>query len=146
MLTACETGIGREDAGEGVRSLAYSFAYAGCPSMVMSHWKIDERTSSEIIAAFYEQLAAGAAKNAALRAAKLAYLDAADAEMAMPYYWAGLVLVGDVEPVTLAPAKSRGGWWRRVWWCWGSSGGGAAVESAHSFTNRRTRPSLDLSR
>ena len=49
VLTACGTGIGKQDPGEGIRSLAYGFAFAGCPSLVMSLWNIDERSSSEVI-------------------------------------------------------------------------------------------------
>lgn len=107
VLTACETGAGQND-GEGVRSLGYSFAYAGCPSLVMSLWSIDEKTSSEIIARFYEHLADGMPKHEALREAKLGYLASASDELRQPYYWAGLVLVGDVQPVAL----------ERAWWPW----------------------------
>lgn len=99
VLTACETGTGKHDAGEGVRSLGYGFAYAGCPSLVMSLWKIDEKVSAEIIGRFYRHLADGMPKHVALRQAKLDHLDAALDELALPYYWAGMVLVGDVEPV-----------------------------------------------
>lgn len=98
VLTACETGTGIADV-EGVRSLGYSFAYAGCPSLVMSLWSIDEKVSSEIITRFYKHLAGGMPKNLALRQAKLDHLANAPDELAHPYYWAGLVLVGDVEPV-----------------------------------------------
>ncbi|MCB9183345.1 MAG: CHAT domain-containing protein [Flavobacteriales bacterium] len=107
VLTACETGTGLND-GEGVRSLGYSFAYAGCPSLVMSLWSIDEKTSSEIIARFYEYLADGMPKHEALRKAKLGYLESASDELRQPYYWAGLILVGDVEPVST----------ERAWWPW----------------------------
>lgn len=100
VLAACETGIGADD-GEGVRSLGYSFAFAGCPSLVMSLWSIDEKTSSAIISRFYELLADGRPKHEALRQAKLEHLDGADGELTLPYYWAGLVLVGDTEPVEL---------------------------------------------
>ncbi len=99
VLTACETGIGKNVDGEGVRSLGYSFAYAGCPSLVMSLWSIDEKVSSEIIAHFYEHLADGLPKHEALRQAKLDHLNTATDELALPYYWAGMVLVGDVGPV-----------------------------------------------
>ncbi|MCW5900280.1 MAG: CHAT domain-containing protein [Flavobacteriales bacterium] len=101
VLTACETGTGQHDAGEGVRSIGYGFAFAGCPSLVMSLWKIDEKVSSEIITRFYANLAKGLPKHIALRQAKLDHLDHAVDEMTLPYYWAGLVLVGDVEPVDL---------------------------------------------
>jgi CHAT domain-containing protein len=111
VLTACETGTGKQDAGEGVRSLGYSFAYAGCPSLVMSLWSIDEKTTSEIIGRFYANLADGMPKHQALRQAKLDHLEHAQDELTLPYYWAGLVLVGDVSPVQL-----ENGWKRYAWW------------------------------
>ncbi len=110
VLTACETGRGALDAGEGVRSLGYSFAYAGCPSLVLSLWSIDEQSSSAIIARFYELLADGLPKHEALRQAKLDHLAKAEGELALPNYWAGLVLVGDVEPVRIAAGMP--------WWLW----------------------------
>ena len=102
VLTACATGSGKKEAGEGVRSLGYGFAYAGCPSLVVSLWNIDEKVSAELIALFYANLAEGMPKHKALREAKLSYLAHAPQELALPYYWAGLVLVGDVEPVVLS--------------------------------------------
>lgn len=100
VLAACESGAGADD-GEGVRSLGYGFAYAGCPSLVMALWSIDEKVSSEIIERFYAHLADGLPKHEALRRAKLEHLEAAQDELLQPYYWAGLVLVGDVRPVDL---------------------------------------------
>ncbi len=115
VLTACSTGSGKEDGGEGVRSLGYGFAYAGCPSLVVSLWNIDEKVSAEIIASFYVHLADGMPKHKALRQAKLDYLAHAPAELSLPYYWAGLVLVGDVSPVML----HRTGW---PVWAWAGLG------------------------
>lgn len=109
VLTACETGAGRTD-GEGVRSLGHGFAYAGCPSLVMALWNIDEKVTAEVIERFYEHLADGMPKHEALRRAKLDHLERASDELAMPYYWAGLVLVGDVDPV------QRPFWHRHRWW------------------------------
>lgn len=113
VLTACETGTGRNDDGEGVRSLGHAFAYAGCPSLVMSLWKIDEKVSSEVIARFYRYLSEGMPKHKALRQAKLDHLDKAQDELALPYYWAGMVLVGDVTPVEVGGTR----WW---WWLIGA--------------------------
>src|SRR5690606_23061669 len=111
VLTACATGAGRDDEGEGVRSLGYSFAFAGCPSLVVSLWNIDEKVSSEIISRFYANLAAGMPKHLALRKAKLQHLSEAPEELASPYYWAGLVLVGDVAPVHISTWKRHAPWW-----------------------------------
>lgn len=109
VLTACETGTGRHDAGEGVRSLGHAFAYAGCPSLVLSLWKIDEKVSADIIARFYRNLAQGQPKHKALRQAKLDHLAEAQDELVLPYYWAGMMLVGEVSPVEIAAPR-----WPRV--------------------------------
>jgi CHAT domain-containing protein len=111
VLTACETGIGKNEDGEGVRSLGYSFAYAGCPSLVMSLWKIDEKVSSEIISRFYEYLAEGMPKHLALRQAKLDHLANSPEELTSPYYWAGMVLVGDVSPLEVGSFWGQWRWW-----------------------------------
>jgi CHAT domain-containing protein len=129
VLTACETGIGKDDEGEGVRSLGYSFAYAGCPSLVMSLWSIDEKVSSEIIARFYEHLADGLPKHEALRQAKLDHLNTATDELALPYYWAGMVLVGDVSPVEVGGSN---------WWPWAIGGSALLIAAALWLRRRRS--------
>jgi CHAT domain-containing protein len=101
VLTACESGSGRFDVGEGIRSLGASFGYAGCPSLVVALWNIDEKVSAAIIGQFYYYLAQGLPKHEALRKAKLDHLAKAQDELVHPYYWAGLVLIGDVAPVQL---------------------------------------------
>lgn len=96
VLTACETGIGNWVGGEGVVSLAHSFMYAGCPSVVMSLWKIDEKASADIITEFYKGLAKGLSKSEALRKAKLTHIGSAES-LSHPYFWAGMTLMGDTE-------------------------------------------------
>ncbi len=105
VLTACETGIGKESTSEGALSIAHSFAYAGCPSIILSIWQIDEKSSSEIIEAFYKKLGDGDDKAAALRGAKLDYLSQANDELSHPYYWSGLVLMGDRSPMVQAESS-----------------------------------------
>lgn len=99
VLTACETGAGAWRNGEGVVSLAHSFMYAGCPSVVMSLWKIDEQSSTDIITVFYENLKNGESKSTALRNAKLKLMHQHAGRLSHPYYWAGLALIGDAEPL-----------------------------------------------
>jgi CHAT domain-containing protein len=101
VLTACETGLGRERSSEGVISLAHSFAYAGCPAIVMSLWRIDEKTSSMVINSFYDYLEKGLSKDMALHQAKLDFIANARGQLQLPYYWAGMVLLGDPDPVVL---------------------------------------------
>lgn len=99
VLTACETGLGKSSSSEGMLSLAHSFAYAGCPSILMSLWQIDEQSAASITEDFYAYLSKGQPKNEALRQAKLDYLHAQSGELSQPYYWSGMVLLGDVSPI-----------------------------------------------
>jgi CHAT domain-containing protein len=108
VLTACETGVGNWSQGEGVMSLAHSFIYAGCPSVIMSLWKIDEKASADIIAAFYKYLSAGKTKSEALRLAKLQHIQASESISSHPYFWAGMTLMGSEDPVY---ASSLTGTW-----------------------------------
>ena len=70
MLTACETGLGRIQTGEGVLSLANAFHYAGCSGILMSLWGIDEEASNELLRAFYDDLANDLNRRDALHHAK----------------------------------------------------------------------------
>lgn len=112
VLMACETGAGVYTTGEGVVSLAHAFTHAGCPAVLMSLWKIDEKSSAEIVERFYYYLQKGKAKSQALKLAKLDYLKNAPRELQDPYYWAGLIIMGNDFPVY---SSSR--FW--VWWFFG---------------------------
>ncbi len=107
VLNACETGTGQWREGEGIISLAHSFMYAGCPSVLMTLWKVDEKTSADVVTLFYKNLSKGMSKSEALQKAKIEYLRNAPKNLAHPYFWAGMTLVGDSE--ALEPASNR--WW-----------------------------------
>ena len=94
ILTACETGIGTYREGEGVISLAHAFRYAGCPNVVYSLWKIDDKQSTWLIKEFYNHLDDNQHFSDALHLAKLDYLAQHTGELNAPYYWAGIVLTG----------------------------------------------------
>lgn len=97
ILSACETGYGQIQRGEGIMSLARAFKYAGCPNILMTLWTADDRASGEIVADFSRYLKAGMQKDEALRLAKLDYLR--NGSKKHPYYWANFVLVGDNAPL-----------------------------------------------
>ena len=101
ILTACETGKPTYQSGEGMISLAHAFNYAGSESILTSLWKIDEKSSSEILKLFYNNLAEGLKKDEALRRAKLDYIATAEGRTAAPEYWAGLILIGDTNPIEI---------------------------------------------
>jgi CHAT domain-containing protein len=95
VLSACNSGNGTLVSGEGVLSMAHAFTHAGCPSVLMTKWDVDEKSTSTILNHFYENLRAGKSKSEALRDAKLTFLENSPAVLHDPYYWAGLVLIGD---------------------------------------------------
>lgn len=110
ILTACETGKPGYQAGEGMISLAHAFTYAGSESILTSLWKIDEKSSAEIVSYFYDNLGKGIPKDQALQEAKIQYLKTAQGRTLQPNYWAGLVLIGDTSPLEL-----KNSW---PWWTW----------------------------
>ncbi|WP_180335682.1 CHAT domain-containing protein [Labilibaculum filiforme] len=99
VLSACNTGDGKLLKGEGVMSLARGFFYAGCPSVIMTLWTVEDKTGSNLMSNFYTFLSKGLKKDDALRQAKLEYLQTADALKSHPYFWSGYVTLGDVEPL-----------------------------------------------
>ncbi len=100
VMSACNTGFGQLAEGEGVISLGRAFSYAGCRSVVMSLWMANDQSTSQLMDHFYENLAKGNRKDVALKNAKLQYLASADPLTAHPYFWAGMVAVGDMEAIS----------------------------------------------
>jgi CHAT domain-containing protein len=100
ILSACESGTGKLVKGEGLISIGRAFRYAGSQSMIMSLWKINDLSASEIIGSFCNFLKKGKARDVALRRAKLEYLtDSRNAGSTHPYYWSAFVMIGDNEPL-----------------------------------------------
>lgn len=106
ILTACETGKPTHHPGEGMISLAHAFNYSGSKSILTSLWKIDEESSSIIVAEFYENLKNGMDKDVALQQAKLSYINTAEGRAVAPEYWAGMVLMGDTSPIEIKNSPS----------------------------------------
>ncbi len=113
VLSACETGLGELQKGEGAMSLARGFAYAGAPSTLMSLWKVNEGATKTILQDFYTELKNGASKDDALRQAKLNFLANDNGIQQAPYFWSGLVVIGDAKAVF--PTTN--------WWYWIMGGG-----------------------
>ncbi len=97
VLSACETGLGKEEKGEGVMSFARAFAQAGAACIVSSLWSVNDQSTARLLGCFYDKIGQGITSAAALREAKLAYLSdpALGSAAQSPYFWAGLVAVGD---------------------------------------------------
>jgi CHAT domain-containing protein len=100
VLSACNTGLGQYLNGEGVMSLARALSYAGVKSSVTSLWQVPDKESAELMRLFYEKLEEGLAKDEALSQAKDEFIRLHPLK-AHPYYWAGFIISGDLEPLIL---------------------------------------------
>ena len=95
ILSACETGRGRIGAGEGVIGLTWAFFVAGAPATVVSQWKVDAESTSELMQEFHRRLQARekTTKAEALRAAALKLLQ--NPKYRHPFFWASFSLIGE---------------------------------------------------
>jgi len=97
VLSACDTANGKIAPGEGVMGMSWAFFVAGCRSMLVSQWRVNSSSTSQLMVNFYQQSnlvrhRSGAAKARALRAAALQLMK--DDRYHHPFFWAGFVLVG----------------------------------------------------
>jgi CHAT domain-containing protein/tetratricopeptide (TPR) repeat protein len=95
MLSACETGLGKEKRGEGVIGLTRAFMYAGAPTVGVSLWSVADNSTALLMADFYKRMLTGPgmSPNAAMRASQIAMIDAK--KYSAPFFWAPFVLIGD---------------------------------------------------
>jgi CHAT domain-containing protein len=94
VLSACETGLGKEIKGEGLIGLTRGFMYSGAPRVVASLWNVDDLATAELMKLFYQRmLKDGLPAGAALQAAQLEM--SGQKRWASPYFWAGFVLHGE---------------------------------------------------
>lgn len=106
VLSACETGIGKLQRGEGIVSLSRSFAYAGAKSVFYTLWVVDDAKTKDLMIDFYKNLKKGMSKDEALWQAKIAYLYKATNNInkqedkhtnCNPYFWASIIGIGDMS-------------------------------------------------
>lgn len=96
VLSACETARGRVAAGEGVIGLTWALFVAGSPATIVSQWKVESASSTQLMVAFHSKWKAGAnglSKARALQQATISLLRTP--EYSHPFYWSPYVLVGD---------------------------------------------------
>jgi len=95
VLSACQTGLGKDMRGEGLVGLTRGFMYAGSPRVVASLWKVDDRATAELMQRFYHGMLGSEhfTAAAALRAAQVSMSKTKGFES--PYYWAAFTLQGE---------------------------------------------------
>jgi CHAT domain-containing protein len=97
VLSACNTGLGKDVKGEGLIGLTRGFMYAGASSVIASLWKVDDEATAELMRLFYGyMLRDGLSPAAALRKAQVSMSQ--QKRWQAPYYWAGFVIQGQYLP------------------------------------------------
>jgi CHAT domain-containing protein len=99
VLSSCSSGFGKLQEGEGMQSLARSFSYAGCPSIVMSLWEVADFSTADLMTDFYKYLAMGYPKHEALRLSKLQFITGADHLRSNPFFWSSFIVLGDTSQI-----------------------------------------------
>jgi CHAT domain-containing protein/tetratricopeptide (TPR) repeat protein len=97
VLSACETARGGVTPGEGLIGLTWALFVAGSPSALVTQWKVDAASTSDVMIEFHRAWrggASGVSKAKALQRAQLHVLHKAGSH---PFDWAGIVLVGDAR-------------------------------------------------
>jgi CHAT domain-containing protein len=92
VLSACNTGSGNVTHAEGVASLGSAFLAAGSSSVLVSLWKVADKSTSDLMQKFYQNLLSGMPKNKALAEART---QLAKSGKANPFYWAPFILSGE---------------------------------------------------
>lgn len=96
VLSACETGLGQVQVGEGVFGLRRAFALAGAKTLVMSLWKVPDHETQQLMEYFYQNILKGRHRADALREAQLAL----KANHPHPRYWGAFICQGDPGPLS----------------------------------------------
>jgi tetratricopeptide (TPR) repeat protein/CHAT domain-containing protein len=94
VLSACETGLGEVQVGEGVFGLRRAFVLAGARTLIMSLWKVPDAQTRDLIMDFYARLDSGRSIPESLRAAQLAMME----KRRQPYNWAAFICQGEPSP------------------------------------------------
>ncbi len=94
VLSACETGLGKVNRGEGIISMTRGFLYSGARNVVVSTWTAPDRATTMIMQDFYRRIADGQDYARALQAAKLKYMSRGYLP-SRPSAWASFILVGE---------------------------------------------------
>jgi len=102
VLSACETGLGQIEVGEGVFGLRRAFVLAGAKTLVMSLWKVPDQQTKELMVEFYRRLLKGQGRADALREAQLAM----KAKWHNPIFWGAFICQGDPGPLDLARVQA----------------------------------------
>ncbi len=92
ILSACDSGTGEVQIGEGVMSLRRAFRIAGAQTVLASHWPVNDRATSQLMTEFIRRWRSGEPRAKTWREAQLSLLHSK--EFSSPYFWSAFTLTG----------------------------------------------------
>ncbi len=110
VLSACETGLGRDFKGEGIFSFNRGFAALGIPAAITDLWSVDDESTYQLTEYFYKYLSDGMPTDIALQKAKLEFVRNASTRGQLPYYWAAAILAGKTDTIHIR----KGNTWKTL--------------------------------
>jgi CHAT domain-containing protein len=94
VLSACNSGLGKEIRGEGLVGIVRGFMYAGAARVVASLWKVDDEATAALMKRFYQRILQEGQSPA--KALQMAQLDLyRQKRWQSPFYWAAFILQGE---------------------------------------------------
>ena len=93
-LSACESGLGGYQAGEGIVGIPYALTVAGNKDTVMSLWKVDDEATAEFTSAVFKKLSRGQSEVTALNETKREFIKKSNTKYNNPSIWAAFLLYG----------------------------------------------------
>ena len=102
VLSGCNSALGRLYQGEGIVGFAQAFLAAGAQSLVMSLWSVEDKSTSELMIRFYQNLKQGMAKDIAIQQAKISLIHD---DLSDPYFWAPFKLIGCTDAISFDSDK-----------------------------------------
>ena len=105
VLSACETGVGKVQNGEGVYGLRRALVIAGSRSQLMSLWQVDDEATRDLMVRYYKNLRRQQGRSEALRRSQRQL--ARRKQTAHPFYWAAFIPSGDWRPMEVEVKTSR---------------------------------------
>jgi len=108
IISACKSGSGPREYGEGTKSFARSFIYSGARGTISTIWSVDDFTTAGLLSKFYDGLSHEIDVVHSLSDAKKLHIKTCKVqELRNPFYWAGLIFTGDPELKVNIPEKKH---------------------------------------
>lgn len=104
VLSACDTGIGKEVKGEGLISLNNAFLQVGARTVISSFWKVEDTATVEFMKWFYGNLDSGMTASKALQQAQIRMWESN--RFRSPFYWAAFNVQGDFRKNSVLKSES----------------------------------------